>query len=138
MTLRKQIIDEARTWLGVPWRHLGRNRAGIDCIGLGIEVCKAVGLSNYDVPAYGRESTPALMAGVRKAGIEIPIKELQPGDFVVIKDGPYPFHVAFYSHKKGVPHLIHAHARRRKVVEELYAHEWNELVVHAFQIRGVN
>jgi cell wall-associated NlpC family hydrolase len=28
------IVSAARSWLGVPWRHQGRTRQGVDCAGL--------------------------------------------------------------------------------------------------------
>lgn len=138
MVTRDQVIDEARTWLGVPWRHLGRNRAGIDCVGLGVVVLRDLNLNGYDIPAYGRQQSPELMRGIRRIGEEINIKDLQPGDFVLVRDGVYPFHVAIYSHRHGVPHLIHAHAKRRKVIEEPLAHELVALVAHAFKLRGID
>ena len=40
---RRAIIKAARSWVGVKYRHQGRGRKGIDCVGLLIEVCKDVG-----------------------------------------------------------------------------------------------
>ena len=31
---REMVVAEARTWIGVKWRHQGRTREGVDCIGL--------------------------------------------------------------------------------------------------------
>lgn len=39
---KKLLLDEARTWLGTPFRHLGRSRRGVDCAGLLIEVVRKV------------------------------------------------------------------------------------------------
>lgn len=135
--MRQQIVDEARTWLGVPWRHLGRNRQGIDCVGIGVAVAQALGITDYDIQTYSRTPSPGLLDGLRKVADEIPITDILPGDFLVMRDSAYPYHVAFVSEKHGVTHIIHAHARRRMVVEEPYANEWPGVTVAAFRFKGV-
>ena len=133
----QDIVDEARTWLGVPWRHLGRNRAGIDCVGLGVVVTRALGISDYDVASYGRTPVPGLVDHIRRVMTEIPVTDIRAGDVIALKDSAYPFHVAFVSEKYGVTHIIHAHARRRMVVEEPYTGEWPGLTTHAFRFPGI-
>lgn len=135
--MRDRIINEARSWIGTPWRHIGRNRKGLDCIGLGVVVAREVGLTNYDVTTYGRDPTPGLIEHFRRVAVEIPIMQAMPGDFYVIKDGPYPYHVAFCSERDGIPHIIHANARRRMVIEEPYTDYWQSLTIHAFRLKGV-
>lgn len=34
MVTREAIVEQALAWLGVPFRHQGRDREGIDCAGL--------------------------------------------------------------------------------------------------------
>ena len=48
------IVAAARSWLGVPWRHQGRTRQGVDCAGLVVLVGRELGLADYDTTAYGR------------------------------------------------------------------------------------
>lgn len=133
--MRQDIVDEARTWIGVPWRHHGRNRAGIDCVGLGVVVARALDITQYDSLDYGRQPKPGLIDHLRRVACEIPVSDIEPGDFIVIEDTAYPYHLAFVSEKHGVPHIIHAHARRRKVIEEPYIHDWPALTRHAFRFR---
>jgi cell wall-associated NlpC family hydrolase len=45
------IIAAARSWLGVPWRHQGRTRQGVDCAGLVVLVGRGLGLDDYDTSA---------------------------------------------------------------------------------------
>ncbi|MFA5662406.1 C40 family peptidase [Castellaniella sp.] len=135
--IRDEIVAEARTWIGTPWRHHGRNRAGIDCVGLGVVVASRLGITDYDSLDYGRKPVPGLVDHIRLVADEIPIDSAMPGDFFLIRDQGYPFHVAFVSEKHGVKHIIHAHARRRKVVEEPFAHEWPGLIMSAWRLKGV-
>lgn len=133
--MRQDVVDEARKWIGTPWRHHGRNKFGIDCVGLGVVVVRALNITQYDSLDYGRTPTPGLLDHLRHVADEIPIADIEPGDFITIQDSAYPFHVAFVSEKYGVPHIIHAHARRRTVVEEPYVNEWPGLTTHAFRFR---
>ena len=62
--------------------------------------------------------------------------EAGPGDVLVFADAAYPCHCGFLTAKHGVPHLLHSHALRRKVLEEPYAGEWPLKVKLAFRFRG--
>jgi hypothetical protein len=133
-----QIIAEARGWLGVPWRHQGRTRAGVDCAGLVVMVARALEFTDYDATGYSRRASgfdfvrhfQAAMAAVRVA-------EAMPGDVLVFADGAYPCHCGFLSLWQDHPHLIHAHVSRRQVVEEPYLGEWPGSVRFAFRFHGI-
>lgn len=43
----KWIVDE---FLGVPYRNCGRDKAGIDCWGLGLRVYEKLGIKLFDLP----------------------------------------------------------------------------------------
>lgn len=137
MVTRQQLVEEARTWLDVPWRHLGRNRAGIDCVGLGVEVLKSLDLPWHDVPSYSSTPHAGLIAHIKQVCDPIKINDIKPGDVLVFRTAHYPFHVGMVSEKYGKLHVIHATAARRKVVEEPFAHELVDNVTHAFRIRGI-
>lgn len=55
MIARETVVAEARRWLDVRWEHQGRSAHGLDCVGLVVMVCRALGLSAYDLAAYPRE-----------------------------------------------------------------------------------
>ena len=132
------VIAEARLWLGVPWRHQGRTRAGVDCAGLVVMVARRLRLADYDATGYSRRASgfdfvrhfQAAMAAVRVA-------EAVPGDVLVFADGAYPCHCGFLSLWQDHPHLIHAHVSRRQVVEEPYIGEWPGSVRFAFRFHGI-
>jgi hypothetical protein len=63
------------------------------------------------------------------------LSEPGPGDVLVFADAAYPCHCGFFTAKHGVPHLRHAHALQRKVLEEPYAGEWPLKVKLAFRFR---
>lgn len=53
---RMAFIAEARTYLDVRFRHQGRSRNGLDCIGLCVVAMRAIERPLWDSPAYGRTS----------------------------------------------------------------------------------
>jgi cell wall-associated NlpC family hydrolase len=131
-----RIVAAARTWLGVPWRHQGRTRAGIDCVGLVVMVAKQLGLSDYDSTAYSRRPQGQGFVEHFRAHLDvIPIPNARIGDILVFADHAYPCHCGVLTERLKTPHLLHAHALRRKVIEEPYAGEWPLKVKFAFRFR---
>ena len=131
------IVTAARTWLGVPWRHQGRSRLGVDCAGLVVLVGRGLSLADYDTQAYGRRPEgQGFVEHFRAAMAGITLPEAGPGDVLVFADAAYPCHCGFLTVKHEVPHLLHAHALRRKVLEEPYAGEWPLKVKFAFRFRA--
>ncbi|MCC3862539.1 C40 family peptidase [Emcibacteraceae bacterium Y4] len=138
MPNRDDIILAARSWLGRPWRHQGRSSTGVDCAGLVVLVARSLGLADHDVSGYRR--TPhagRFVAAFREAMEEIRIADLKTGDVILFADGISPCHVAFYVAGEDQPWIIHAHALRRKVVEEIYTADWQKIAIHAFRCYGV-
>lgn len=139
MITRQAIIDEARTWLGVVWRHQGRDRNGIDCGGLLIGVAKALGASDYDIGNYGKQPDAQNFLRHLEAwgGRRIPLGGALPGDVIAFRDGPFPCHCAIVTETGGVRHMIHADRRLKSVVEEPITREWLANRVAAYRFPGV-
>ncbi|APH70644.1 C40 family peptidase [Aquibium oceanicum] len=130
------VVTEARGWLGVPWRHQGRTRSGIDCVGLVVCVARALHLSDYDSTGYSRRAQGQGFVEHFRGNMDgIAILEARPGDVIVFADQAYPCHCGFLTERLGHPHLLHAHATRRQVIEEPYAGEWPEKIKFAFRFR---
>jgi cell wall-associated NlpC family hydrolase len=88
-------IAEARTFIGCKWRHRGRSKYGIDCIGLVVLAMAAGGMVMRDRLDYSR--TPH-MDGLEHEMVEHfgqPVEGLQAGDVVLMAwDGSVePSHV---------------------------------------------
>jgi len=131
------VIAEARGWLGVPWRHQGRTRSGIDCVGLVVCVAHALHLSDYDSTGYSRRAQgQGFVEHFRSNMDSVAIPEARPGDVLVFADQAYPCHCGFLTERLGHPYLLHAHATRRQVIEEPYAGEWPDKIKFAFRFRS--
>lgn len=73
-------LEKARSLLGVPWRHQGRDPAkGIDCAGLLIYAFEVTG----QTPSYGRDPHHGLMDATIQRFLGPPVDgPMQPGDAV--------------------------------------------------------
>lgn len=110
--------------IGTPWRHLGRDRAGLDCIGLALLAGAQSGHAVPEVPPYTREPQDhALRRALAQHMDEVPVSSAAPGDVLLFKLGVYGGHVGLRALHPAyaVPSVIHAHLPRRQVVEEVLA-----------------
>ncbi len=140
--MRHDIAQEAGTWVGSPFRHQGRNRRGIDCVGLIIEVGKSLGYVSLDYKEqnYPRRSPHSgdfvkyfinHLARKRKYDMDI-------GDIVILKEPIFPCHCGIIGERENNLTLIHSHAPRKKVVEEFfYPSGWEESHMATFKFEGV-
>ena len=131
----ERAIAEARSYLGVKWRHRGRSRLAIDCIGLIVKALAAGDVHMRDRRDYGREPW---RDGLRRELFEHfgePVQDMQPGDVVLIKwdEDPEPAHVgllADYAH--GGLSLIHSYSLV-SVTEHRIDEIWGARIVEVFR-----
>lgn len=139
MTTAMEIVNESRTWLGVRWLHQGRSRAGVDCIGLVIQVAHALALTDFDTRDYGRYATDETMLDLCRTHLQsVAANATAPGDIAVFAFdrqrhigiiGDYP--------AAGELSLIHAHAVNRHVVEHRLDAVWQRRIIGRFRFPGV-
>lgn len=112
------VVAEARTWLGVRYRHQGRSREGVDCIGLPVCIRGELGLPAMDVIGYARASTCSEMLDYCKANmVEVSRADLQLGDILVQMDGAVRHMAIVADCAYGGLSIIHAWLPNRRVVE---------------------
>jgi hypothetical protein len=116
-----QIIEAARRFIGVPFRHRGRNIAGLDCAGLVIAVYRHLNLMPNDFveTLYNKMPTAGL---VEKTLSQFCTKKQTPeiGNILMLSFLDNPCHMAFFADDT----IIHAYNPRGKVVEEEYSQKW--------------
>lgn len=127
------VITEARRWVGVPFRHQGRDGYGIDCVGLPIVVCQALGIigETFEITNYGRVPTGELLP--RLQAHCTPMARARPGALVVIAWTKVAAHVAICTGET----LIHAYQSVGRVVEHGYQGRWIRLTHSTWALPGV-
>lgn len=129
------VVHAARGWLGVPWRHLGRSLAGVDCIGLVVLAHRTAGHDVPDPAPYAREPVGArVIAGIEAAGGRR-VARPRAGDVLVFKvDGVNGGHLGIAAERDGEATVIHAYAARRRVVEEPLSHDLDAALIGAWRV----
>lgn len=133
------IIDQARTWINVKFRHQGRSRYGVDCVGLFSCVGKEIGKPDPIPSNYTRNpNTAILKAGLEERLDEVKIKDMQPGDVLVLRfedvhGDVKNQHVALRTDRG----ILHSAAMYRKVTEHCFDQEWADRVEHVYRFRRV-
>jgi cell wall-associated NlpC family hydrolase len=100
----KDVVKEARAWIGIPYRLGGQTRHGVDCSGLTMLVYKKFGvlMPHWDEKQY-------------RMGVRIPKGEERPGDLVFFNEhGKGISHVGIYA---GKGKIVHASDYFNKVTE---------------------
>ncbi len=127
------VIEEARSWVNVPFLHQGRTRRGIDCIGLPIVVGQRLGLlpSRFEITNYGRLPSADLLERLMAHCVRLP--QAVPGSLVAIAWTKTAAHVALCTG----PTLIHSYESVGCVVEHGYRGRWIRLTHSAWALPGV-
>lgn len=129
------VVAAARAYLGVRFRHQGRSRHGLDCVGLLLLAFRDVGRVYRDVPAYGR--TPwkdGLREAVASQLQPVPLDDMQPGDVALIRFDKEPQHVALIGdYLTGGLSLIHSYAIVRRVTEQRLDEAWRANILEVYR-----
>lgn len=133
------IVDEARTWLGVPWVHQGRSRDGIDCAGLAQQVAAAVRGYAFDITNYAAQATDETMLALCAEHMDsVRLNAMEPGDIVVVRFGDQRHMGLIGDYPHGVElSLIHASTYFNKVVEHRLDGVWRRRCLAAFRLRDM-
>jgi len=135
----QQIILHSRKWMGSKFRHQGRSKSGIDCIGLFSEVAKEIG---RDIPIPNNYThhpdQKFLFSEMNRLFDKITKAEMQAGDLVLMRfmDDHLRIpcrHVAIITNLG----VLHSSAQFRKVTEHGLDQEWMEKIEHVFRMRRV-
>lgn len=141
---RAQIVGEARTWIGTPYRHQASAfGAGTDCLGLLRGVWKALyGTEPEQPPAYSPDwSEPdgqeRLWAAATRHLTPIFETDYAPGQVLLfrMRDGAVAKHLGLVSDVQR-PAFIHAYFGRG-VVESPLSEPWARRVVAKFDFPNI-
>lgn len=147
MDQRAAVLEEARLWLGTPYKHQHMLRGvGVDCIGLVWGVGEGAGVLTVDravaaqFMGYSRTPNPRRMKLALETFFVPAGDDVLPGDFAWIAwDAArnLPQHLAILGEKRGKPTLIHADSVQGKCIEHGFTMEWPGLVRSWWRYPGV-
>jgi cell wall-associated NlpC family hydrolase len=116
---RDEVIAEARSWLKVPWKHQGRSRKGVDCVGLVVMVAQSFGLPVDDRTDYGRDPSDLQMIAIlRKQIVFVPPSANRVGTVGIFRQVRVPCHIGILAMRNGYFSVIHARSGLGVVTEE--------------------
>jgi NlpC/P60 family putative phage cell wall peptidase len=131
MTDPRDVITEARTWLGTRFHHQAQVKGhGCDCVGLVLGAAEPFGWRPdpeqwKQFRNYARVPNPQKMLKALNLFMLPVTKDLQIGDvFYMEWKRALPTHVAIVAEFNGVPTLIHALAEAGSVVENHFVDPW--------------
>lgn len=134
---RIAFVTAARSFMGVIWRHQGRNRRGVDCAGLVMLALRAIGRDPIDCVGYPRRPYRHMLEKTIQLSFGEPMPadtDLRHGDIVVMQFAlDEPHHVGIIATDHEYPTLIHAHAPDKKVVEMRLDADWRNRIVEVYR-----
>lgn len=138
-----RIVEVARTWIGAPFVHQGRNRNGVDCVGLPWCVYRELGVAFDDFRAYAHESDSAELVGRIRAALGDPVavapvkfSDLQAGDIALFRFAVEPHHLGIIADYMGLPghfSFIDADGGYERVIERRLSEKYLKRITHVFR-----
>lgn len=131
-----QVVAAARSFVGVPFVHMGRSSRGCDCIGLVIAVADQLGLRRPEKLVY-KELPDLLLFDAMRQYADM-VDDPSPGDLVRFTVAGRPQHVGILSnHPSGTFGVIHAYMTATRVCEHVLDLKWRRRIQSFWRIKGV-
>lgn len=135
--LSARVIDEARSWIGTPYRHQASLKGiGCDCLGLLRGVWRNVMGAEPELPPpyspdWAEAGADTLVAAARRHLIEVGVAAFEPGDVLLFRwrDALPAKHCAIATSSDT---MIHAHDGA-SVAEVAFAPWWRRHLAYAFR-----
>ena len=147
-----RLIGKAREWIGTPFHHQGRvKHAGVDCLGLVVEVFRALDLytfirdrktgkrlpfTAFDTVNYSREPDGHSLKTTLDMLLN-PVKDvysIQPGDIALFFIKEHPQHLGIIGDYNGLS-IIHALQSTGKVAEHTLTDTWFKHIVSIYRLQ---
>ena len=131
------LADAARQYIGVRFRHRGRDRRGLDCAGLVWAAYRDLGTILPEFLLYGREPHRDGLTQHVQAALGAPVIGPQDGDVLVMRYEREPHHVAVvgshdYAGTQALT-IIHADGWNGRVLEQRLTPDMVSRITHVYR-----
>lgn len=117
--IAERFVAEVRGWLGVRFRYQGRDRKGIDCVGVVVLSLAKMGIE-LKVAPYGKFVTgDSVLYQLRANGHRVDFASAKPGDIALLNYRGQSNHIGVLT---GEGTVIHSLAFAKRVVEQSLDH----------------
>jgi len=111
-----ELVEAARDWINVPFRHQGRSRYGVDCAGLVVCAFKDLGIEISDRIAYDRRPFNGELEG-QAVHEFVRVQDALPGDVFLMSFAGHPVsHVSIFTGDT----IIHSYSTIGRVIEQRF------------------
>jgi cell wall-associated NlpC family hydrolase len=130
----KLLLEEARSWIGTPWRHNYRQKTiGVDCINF-IAACAERLDIDFELPLF---YSPSPTTDILRSELEQKLRPLYTLDFTIGNVVAFNYlgivhHVAIASSSDTI---IHASRTRKKVVEERISKSQKLRIIECYALK---
>lgn len=138
---RKDIVEEARTWLGTPFRSQFREKGvGCDCVGLILGVAWAFNFTEFDCNNYlaNAVNSDQMVFTANSMCKSVSKDQMDIADIVLISFGPQPTHMGIITdYRDNLFGIIHAMSMMKEVKEHRLSSDWRNKIVRVYQFPGI-
>lgn len=137
-----KLIEFSRSYLGVPWKHQGRSRKGVDCVGFLLLAFKHIGVHIYEIKGYSRQPDGKKLKEIMDNQpnlYNVGDNTIHRGDILLLRIRHDPQHVALITESNTSEFgMIHSYnGGQKKVVEHDLADYWKEKIVAIYRLNSV-
>lgn len=119
MISAEDFATAIESFIGVPVRHQGRSREGVDCAGLPLVALRELGIYIQDTTAYGMwPAESKLTEAMSRYSVEDKAKEMRRGSILQVFKGRGARHLA----------VVSGLSEKRVVI----VHAWHQFVSKAY------
>jgi cell wall-associated NlpC family hydrolase len=130
----QEFVNHAKKYVGTPFLHQGRDKNGMDCIGVVVVPLNEIGFFEYDNKNYKRYGLGGEIIEILTKycyQIDYPNTDLKAGDILMFSKQKSQ-HLAIYTGYS----IIHANNNIGKVVEHDLDDKWKELITRVYRYKG--
>lgn len=134
----KDVIKEARTYLGTPWVHQGRTRKGVDCVGFIVLAFAKFNIPIYELKGYSRHPDGVLLRKTMSEQDHFKeVYNIQEGDVLLFRIRREPQHVGLVTNSNTADFgIIHSYnGGVKKVIEHDLADYWKKRIVAIYRLK---